>query len=283
MGEILFERAVRVTVGNSDGATALQATGLRVRFHVKRTLRFEPSTAEIEIFNVSRAHRERMKARWAPVIVEAGYGTALGRVFSGQARTIDHVRDQTDWITKIQCGDGEAAFRYAMVTDSWGPGTSTLQVAKALAASLGSLTAESEASLQGALTDEFARGYAARGSAARELDRLLSARGLEWSVQDGKVQVLPLGKPTQRRAVLLTPKTGLVGSPEHGTPSPQFATDHSHTLRMRSLLQPTLVPGGLVQLQSQAATGLFRVLSVEHSGDTQGGDWYSSVEANPTS
>ncbi len=289
MGSQLFQRAARLTIGNLDGSTAFQTAfvpgsqvpGLRVSFQIKRTLKPEPSSAHIKLFNASKEHRAQMKTRGAPVVLEAGYTNTIGRIFAGQARYIDHRREGADWVTALECGDGLMPLRFGRLAESYGPGTSTLQVAQRLIAALGPMTAGSQAVLESALTDQFPRGYVVRGPAAVELHALLAGRGLEFSVQHGKVQVLPQGGSTTDVAPLLTPDTGLIGSPEHGTPEPSQPRTTAKTLKFRCLIQPTINPGGLVNIQAQSAKGLLRVLSVEISGDTHGGDWVMNCEGAP--
>lgn len=291
MGQQLFQRAARLTVGNLDGSMAFQTAlsprsqtpGLRFAFHFRRSLRPEPGSCTIRLYNASRESRAKMKTRGAPVVLEAGYTDTIGRLFSGQARYIDHRREGPDWVTSIECGDGQVAYQYGRLVESYSPGTSTLQVAQRLIAALGPMTPASQAVLAGALTDQFAKGYLVRGRAADELHRLLAGRGLAFSIQHGKVQVLQTGQATSDVAILLTPDTGLIGSPEHGTPDPSLPQTNQHTLKFRCLIQPTLNPGGLVQIQSNAAQGLLRVLSIDASGDTHGGEWTMACEGAPKS
>jgi hypothetical protein len=294
VGQLLFQRACRVTVGNANGTTAYQTTfspgsmipGLRVRFEFTRTLRPEPSTAKIEIFNMAQQNRAQLKTRNVPVLLEAGYTNTIAAVFSGQARTIDHKRKGTDWITTITVGDGEVPFRFVRLSKGYGAGTGTLQVVKDLAGALGPLTPGSLQNLAAALTDQFANGHAVHGPAALELSKILHGRGLEWSIQHGQVQILPVGQPSQQTAVLLSPSTGLIDSPEYGTASPVLAgANPPHTLTFRALIQPTLQVGGLASLQSRVAKGLFRIAEIKANGDTQGGDgtWVMACESNPTS
>lgn len=294
MGHVLFQRVVRITVGtaaftttgtSSGGITqtapAFQTTGLRVKAKIKRSLRFEPNTADIQIYNCNEEHRSQMKGRWIPIVLEAGYGDHLGRIFSGEARFIDHVKEGADWISKCQCGDGERAFRFTRLSKGYGTGTGVLQVAKDLVAALGSAAAGTSTNLAANLTDQFAGGYAVHGQAGRELTKILSGRGLEWSIQDGKIQVLPIGKPNGGTAILLSPTTGLVGSPEHGTPSPQQPQSSQHTLTLKCFLQPTIIPGVAIQLSSRSAKGLMRAATVSIDLDTHGGPFYDEIEANP--
>jgi len=75
----------------------------------------------------------------------------------------------------------------------------------------------------------------------------------------------------------LGPDTGLIGSPEWGSAEkgkrpPVIAT---------ALLAGRINPGGRVALSSASFKGGFRVIEVEHEGDTSGGAWYTRIEARP--
>jgi hypothetical protein len=278
------QRSVRLTVANLDGTTALQSSGLRVRFKVKKTLRFEPSTAEIEIYNLNRAHRSQLKTRGAAVILEAGYTPGVvAQIFSGNARTIDHKSVRPDWLSKIQCGDGEQAYQFAHLAKGYAGGTDLGTIVKDLVGQLGAATSDTISSIAKMVGINFPNGHAVSGKVSRSLTEVLAGHGFEWSIQDGKVQVLPNGKATTETAALISPTTGLIGSPQHGTPNWQFIRDQSHRVLFKCMLAPTIKPGGLISLQSAEITGLFRCFTVEHSGDTHGDEWVSEVEATPTS
>ena len=282
-GQQLFNRAVRLTIANADGSTALQTTGLRVQFKVKKSSRFEPNTAEIQVFNLNRDHRAALKDRGAAVVLEAGYTNTLAQIFSGNARTIDSIFQKPDWVSRIQCGDGEQAFQFSRISKGYGPGTSLATMVKDAAGQIGSMTADTVKTLAGMVGQSFAGGAVMQGKASTELTKLLAGRGYEWSIQDGKVQILPNGAATSETAVVVSPSTGLIGSPEHGTPEPTVERDRSHVLKFRSLLQASFKPGALCSIQSAFVTGLYRCWTVEHRGDTHSGEWISEVEATPTS
>lgn len=76
--------------------------------------------------------------------------------------------------------------------------------------------------------------------------------------------ILPVGGALQRTALLLSPETGLLDSPEIG--------DHGH-VKAKALLIPDLVPGRLVVLESELARGTYRIEKAEYTGDTAGEDW----------
>lgn len=270
----LFGRAVRVII---DG---LLIEDLRVQLKVKKTSKKEPNECHLTIWNLSPESRKALSSKGAKVIVEAGYVGSIARIFSGNARSVDHLHDGPNWLTKVQCGDGETAYRYALVTESFKPGTAVADVFAKAAQATGLDVTDAVNTVRVRVSDQFTQGYTAHGRAALEVDRLLKGRGLEHSIQNGKLQVLPTGTATREQAVLLSPDTGLIGSPEHGTAERKTK---AQALKAKSLLQPDLAPGRKCRIESEAITGDFRIETVEHKGDTAGGEWYSEIECFPLS
>ncbi len=259
----------------SNASTGILAQELRVNFKIEKTVTKEPNRALIQIFNLASSTRAKLQARGTRVLLSAGYGEDLSLLFDGDSRTIDHVRDGADWVTKIQSGDGERHQRYAVFSGSFRPGAKikdiVLQLVNALQLDPGNAAAQLTN-----VVDQFVSGYASHGKASTELDSILSGLGIEWSIQDGQIQLLAPGEVTKDSAVLVNQQSGMVGSPEHGTPE---VLGGPGILRVKSLLNPLIKPGRRIKVESVSTNGFFRVEKVSHSGDTHKGDWYSTVEA----
>ncbi len=285
MSQVLFQRVVRVLVGS------LLVEGLRVQFKVKKTTAITPNECELQIYNLSQKSRAGLQAKGIKIVVEAGYQDHASRIFSGDSRYIDHKHNGPDWVTKVQCGDGERAYRYVKVNESFKPGTTVASVFYRMAVATGLDVSQAVELVGNEITEQFTQGYSTYGRVSEEIDRLLQGRGLEWSIQDGKLQVTRVGQPVKGSAVLLSASTGMIGSPAHG--SPEFADKTQGTpipgqkkpqvLKVKSLLQPGIVPGGLIRLDSLEIKGDFRVQSVLHTGDTFGGDFYTEADVLPVS
>jgi hypothetical protein len=288
VSSLLFHRTCVVEVTPPDGGTGIRVEGLRVEFKAVKSLKKEPNTLDLKIFNLAESTRAAMKKKGSRVILTAGYESNAAVIFSGDARTIDHVRTVSDWETHIQCGDGERAYQFSRMSQSFGAGTSVGDVVRACARQLGLGMGNVEAALakggfRGNLS-QFVHGYAAHGRASAELDRILRTLGLGWSVQDGALQVLKDSDTANGTAVLLTaggngkPGTGLIGSPDHGTPD---AKGKPSVLKVKCLLNPQIKCGGVVQLDAIGAKGAYKVDKLDHEGDTEGGKWYTSLECFP--
>lgn len=288
-----FGRRAAVTVGRAAPLLAVRAASpLRIQFRVEKQLYTPPNTADISITNLSEDTRRGMQQTGAEVILEAGYADAADAdghyplLFHGDARTIDHIRHGTEWVTRIQCGDGEVGYRYAQANLSRPPGTAKADVAKALAQALQPSGIDVSAflgQLGGALQFEvpdLAGGYAAQGNALEEFQKLAAPEGWIVSIQNGQLQVVTTKGTTlgQQTVPLISAETGMLGSPEHGSPDKNGLES---ILKVSSLLLPQLVPGNLFKLEAEGNAGNYRAQKVVHTGDTHGGDWKTEIEAWP--
>lgn len=262
----------------------VRVEGLRMSLTVKKTLKKEPNTCELKIWNLSKDTRGWIKSKGAPVILSAGYEGAASVIFSGDARTVNHLGERPEWVTVVRCGDGERAYQFAEVAHAFGPGTRIADAirttAKALGVGLGNLEqALASGAFRGNLT-QFAHGYTTHGKAAAELDKLLRTVGLSWSIQNGRLQILGARSTAAGSAVLLSASTGLVGSPEFVIPEKKGSAP---VLTFKAMLQPQIQCGGVVAIRSEAFPdgAQFRVETLTHKGDTHGTDWYTEGEGIP--
>lgn len=258
----LFRRVWRVQVGT------LATEDLDVAFKVKRTLAATPGTCELTIYNLNADHRRELRPNAAGRLrvfcqVDAGFEGTRSMLFRGDTRRIEHKRDGTEWVTVITAGDGEHAIRRARVVAAFAPDTTVASVVRALAQTMG-VGEGNLASVVGRFGASSRAGTVLHGQAAQELTRICTAAGLEWSVQDGALQLLVRGQALQREAVVLSPETGLLGSPERCG---------WRKIKLSALLQPDLVPGRRVVVQSSTATGEYRIVEAEYAGETRGEDW----------
>lgn len=276
----LYGRAASLVIGSQ------LIEGLRVSFKAKKSIKKEPNDCEIQVYNLSEHSRAALQSKGTKIILEAGYEGDTSQVFAGDSRIIDHVHEGPDWITKVQCGDGERAYRYARIVESFAPGTPVADVFAKVAAATGLDVIDAVATVRAFLPGaQYTQGYTAYGRASSELDCILKGRGLEWSIQDGRLQVLSETGTTKDTATLLSAETGLIGSPAHGSPdtgnTPGKPAKKPQVLKVKCLLNPRIKPGGRVVVQAEAIKGTFKVQTLTHSGDTHGAEWYSELECVP--
>lgn len=280
----LFDRRVVVAVAFplatdyvSVSGQVVEIVGLRTQFKVHKSLVKDPNTAEVTINNLAETTRSRMQAQAAKVVIRAGYRDTVGQIFIGDAHNIEHIRNGADWLTKIHAGDGARGLTQGRVSQSFAPGTPVTDVVATIGRVAGfdisSVTKTGKLKeLEGR---QFAQGYVAHGSVGKELDKILRGAGFEWSIQDGKLQVLRRGEANTERVIELTPASGLIGSPEYVTSE---KSKKPAVLKFKALLSPEIIPGRRLAFESARHKGVHRVTKVEHTGDTHGDDWFTEGE-----
>ena len=270
----LFGRYFRLILGTIDVNQSLRCT-----FNVTRTVGPTPNKAEIAISNLSAASIAQIEqAIVLPVQLDAGYQQGHQTLFLGDLRASGTIKeDDGSWTTTIRSGDGETAIRTSRVSKSVAKGAPPDSLFRAVALSVGvdpGNIDEAAALVKSRFggNNPFPFGTVVTGSAARELSNLCRTFGLEWSIQNGKLQFTERGKPTKGAAVLLSEATGMVGFP---------SVDAKGTLLVTSLLNPDLAPGKLLVLESARLKGGYRIEECSYGGDTHStSNWTVAVKAS---
>jgi hypothetical protein len=264
-----FIRSVKVFVGTFD------VSGLHAKFHVKRTAKSSANTLDLSVFNPGpKTIDEWVQAKNPVVRLDVGYGDTLATIFSGAARFVSPKRTDSKTIeVEIQAGDAEDLLRAARIAKQVpakvSPGALLRTVAESLGVKKGNLDAAISKLNAKGLGSMFSAGAALAGRSAPLMDRVCKSYGLEWSVQDGALQILERDVALEGRTVpKLTPQSGLIGSPQ---------IDSKHVLSFECRLNTTLYPGAVVVIESQFVNGGFRLTDVEHEGDNYGGSWKTTA------
>lgn len=279
----LYGRECRVTVGAAVGAlrVGLRVEKHRVKFNVEKTDKPEPNKCSLQIWNLSKDQRAQIEElrpkagdkRGVPVLIEAGYkATGVGQIYLGDLRTVYSKHEGADWITTIESGDGEAA-KNSGVSVSFGPKTSPdvalRAIVKALGVGEGNVSViASKLRLAGATT-LFAQRGTISGSAYTHMTNFCESAGLEWTIQDGVVQIVDQGKALQGFATVLNKSSGLVGTP---------SVDHKGVMSCTMLIQPGVKVGSIVVLDSPTVRGNYKISRATWDGDTYDIAWYIHVE-----
>lgn len=279
---LLFDRRYRVQVKDLD------VSELRCVFKVKRSLRSEPNTCDLQIYNLSEDQRRSLEnlpdrregttlKQMAALptsnpmaMVEAGYkSTGTSLIYLGEVRTAHSVSEGSDVVTHLSSGDGEKDMQTSRIHVPIGPKTSIDVALTALVRELGC----GEGNLQQMIpklrlsgaAEMYVAGSVLSGSAADELDAFCKAANIEWSIQNGRLQLLDRSKGLEGDVLVLSADTGLIGSP---------SVDNKGIVSFTTLIIPNLVPGKRVVFEAKSLKGVYRVDDCTYSGDTYGKEWY---------
>lgn len=202
--------------------------------------------------------------------VYAGYAeTGKSLLFRGDLRLASsELQDDGTWRTRIQGEDGGSNVRHSRISESFGPGTPHIVVARACASALG-LGQGNLADFASDLRQSYPRGTVLSGSAAGELTGLLRRAGLTYSIQNSALVVRARGAAAPDNAVLLNAASGLVGAP---------VRDNTGVVQARCLLNNRIVIGSYVRLDSPPFTGDYEVRRVKYRGSNYENEFYCDME-----
>ncbi len=247
---------------------------IKIEFNIHQTISSSANSAEISIYNLAESSRNGIGKEFDAITLEAGYMPPdddgnVGIIFRGAVRDVEHRREGADIITTISCGDGDKALRRATISKSYPRGTPVKEVVEDIYKEL-----EKDGVKRGewkfpeSVEDKkFKRPYAACGSCAREMDTIGRGNGFYWSVQNETMEIIP-GDGYIGSLVLLTPQTGLIGTPA--------ITDNG--VRATALLNPAIRPNRRVKIISDtlnmnASDSVYRVSEVTYSGNNMDGEF----------
>lgn len=113
------------------------------------------------------------------------------------------------------------------------------------------------------------------GTALTQVRACARAAGIYFTIDRGTLAIWPKDGARGGDVPLISPATGMVGYPAFS----------SNGLSLTTLYNPSIKPGGVVQVESslQVACGRWTVLQVAHSlqSETPNGQWFSTISGVP--
>lgn len=280
--------------------TGLDLSNLRIKFSVKHSDSQSPNSADIRVYNVSQRTALSMLINLSPptgigittpgrVILQAGYQANFGVIFQGNIKQIILGRESaTDTFVDIVAGDGHLAYNYAIVNTTLAAGSQPMDQINA------AVTSTQPYGVGLGYTGNFQnvklpRGKVMYGNAKNYLRAVSQSQGQTWSIQGEKITFIPKTSYLPGTAIVLTSKTGLIGTPQQT----------NEGVNVKCLINPNIQVGGRINIaettiqdfkinvsQPNSAAniappltqdGTYYNLVVEHMGDTRGVDWYTNI------
>jgi len=278
-----FLRRCDVLLADAAGQ-GLDMSRLRIKFYIKKEDAQTPNTARITIYGVAPDTVARIKKEFVDIIIQAGYEENYGVIFRGNIKEVRTGKENgVDTFVEISAGDGDAGYAFGTVNKTLAAGSSQNDIVNA--AMIGQ---------PGYIPDlggeRLPRAKVLYGMKRDVLRRSAQSTDTTWSVQDGKMQFLPLTGLLPGQAVVLNSKSGLIGTPEQTVDG----------IKAEALLNPLLKIGARVIINEKdvasiklkaadkaekkdkepakiAADGQYRLLKVEYVGDTRGPEWFAKM------
>jgi hypothetical protein len=290
-GVLQWKRACQVIIGNGstgDGLSVEQP--LRISFKITKTIGRTPNTCLLKLYNLSQDSEDRIKGEFDEVLINAGYAGHAALIFRGNIRHNVSYREGNDRIIEIDAGDGDKDFNQTIVNTTLAAGTSTSDL---IAHVLGNFTSTIRGQI--VVKDKTRiRGRVISGMARDVLDDVARENTANWSIQDGKLHMIPTDSTLPTEAIVLTSETGLLGAPEVSDKgittrcllNPQIAVNgkvwlNNNSVKLRVRQQKLALPGAHKPMKKHAPheiarldpDGVYKVFAIIHEGDTRGTKW----------
>lgn len=287
-----YLRKASLIIGNDSG-DGIDLSELRFAFAIRRGDLQTPNSADIRVYNLSDNTAQIIQKEGLRVVIQAGYEGNYGVIFDGQVKQVRRGREnQLDTYLDITAADGDSAYNFAISAITLAAGSSPADHVGAVLQGMAKFGIS-----QGYLPDlpgnPLPRGKVIFGMSREELRKIARNTSTSWSIQDGKVDFVPLTAYKPGEIPVITAATGMVGLPEQTQDG----------IRIKTLLNPNLKIGQAVKLDNesiqrfrynlsinQQATnemiaasnkinddGLYYVMVADHHGDTRGNAWHTDL------
>jgi hypothetical protein len=283
---MLFKRICTITVGDPKQNNIMFDQSFRISFNINKNLLSTPKISTVDIYNLTKDSRDRLKeilqknssgaGSKSLLTIYAGYEQSEGLqlLYTGYIKHVYNRKEPPDVITTLSCSGFDFDNKYSSISYS---GVSTDTMFQDYIKQYG-ITIDSASDTSNAIT--LAHGHAHAGLVKDGIDDAAKMTKSTVTVEDNKLKIIPKGKHSKDAIVDVNIENGLIGSPEkienQGTDADTVKIKDGW--KIKTLLQPKIRLGGRINIDSEPIKGIYIADSINHVGDTAHGDWQTIVE-----
>ncbi|WP_169753524.1 phage protein [Campylobacter mucosalis] len=262
-----FGRSYTLEIGNKTKSVIIE--NLQISFSIEKTITDEPNNAKIEIYNLNVNNRNALtKKEFNKVTLKVGYGDDNRLIFAGDINKAYTTRQDLDFITTLECGDGQSDYTNAKIYTSLKAGVKDSDIVNMCLKEMSSKKGGVELPKDKALP----RCKVLAGNIRDYLKKVANNNNADWHILDGNLNILPKDKVLSlNEGFVLEQTTGLINTPE--------ITDEG--VKLTCLLNPKINIGSLVRVKSILSEydGDYKVQKLTHNGDFLGDTWQTEIIA----
>lgn len=261
------KRIIDIRIGEASGA-ARSFVEFDCGFHVKWWMSKKPNEAKAKIYNLSPSTINSLERPGLVLYVNAGLDVA-GQLFRGAISKdgVNTTSSGPDWITEISAADGRRAYRDTIFSRSYPSGYPVINMVNDIAAAMGkplTIAATIAPPVLAQLNSVAApTGWVFSELAAAAMDRVLGPFGLSWGIISGTLYIFDPFVVLPGNAPLITPESGLHGSPKRTKKGIRFTTE----------LDPRIQAGRGVVVKSRMISGTYIAQEGSHEGEDRTSKW----------
>lgn len=259
-----FGRAYQLIIGNDRESIVIDK--LNLEFDITKTITKDPNPAVFALNNLSQSTRNLITdKKYDRIMFNAGYGTDLKTLFVGYISEVENKKEGTEIITIMTCSDGQKDYREARVAVTVAKGATDKEIIKQVT---GAMPNTDKGQQSFTKERKLPRGKTLVGNARDVLSGIAKNQDADWSIQDGKLVMLPKTSAfANNEGFLISEDTGMIGSPQKV----------SDGLEVRCYLNNMMRIGQLCRVESMIKEylGDFKITKINMKGGIKSNDWMS--------
>lgn len=311
MTDYMYPRKWRVLVSSSASTrqivdqgsntrkveSAIDVSKLKCTFSIKKNYQRQ-NIGVISVYNLAPDLEAQLIAEGDRVIIEAGYENLImtgenkgqygepklyGKIYDGSIiKFAKRKENNTERVLTLLCQDADYPLNMAFISQSYSRGLTAREAVNRICSD-STIPIPVGALSESLNTVPLPRGKAVFGAPKDYLDSIAKGNAAQvWT--DGEIiNVTRITDPNLDEAIVLTPTSGLIGSPEQVP----------YGVNFKCFLRPDLKFRGLVKIQGAEIAGLqsadpnqtpldpeniYQISDITYVGDTWGSDWYCQIE-----
>lgn len=293
MIQLQTDRRYELIVGDYQTGDGVKIDGLQLRFDVAKSSdnKRTSNSATVEVTNLSRDTLGILETEFLECTLALGYrDTGIQTILTGNVVETRTVQQGNDRVTQMILGEGYTALNHQRLKSLVAPGKTVEDVVEEIRTQMPGVVRGAYVGTN--LTNRVLYGYPLNGSPRDMLTRLTRENRLEWRVDNGALYISEengLISRSTSEAVLISSSTGLIGIPYYASGGKEkLQTDSRRRtgIQFKALLNPSVMPGRLIRLESEVVpqlNGFYRVNDIRYYGDYRGNDWYIDVVCSQVS
>ena len=270
---------------DTEGNSSYIFTEHQIKFTIRMSDKPSPNIGNVTLFNLDDQLINYLRSNSGNnlvCILEAGDNEqGLKQIYKGTISKVDIQDNDTDNFAKMTITDGGLNVKSAYSVRGYPKGTPYKTVVSDLAGDLKLPLGTLEG--VGGVTPSPLN---LMGGTHSILERQLLLQGIDYSIQNSVINILPQFYRKAQEVSVITAKSGLIGriTPivnDSATTNTTLSSD-SESVGFRCLLDGSLNPTETVYLQDREYDGAFKLTSVSFLGDKEGNLWICECIAKPT-
>lgn len=273
-----------------DSGNGLELSALRVQFQVNHWTMETPNTLVARIYNPASQTVNRINKEFTQVVVQAGYDGQYGRIFQGTIKQTKRGRESAvDTYLDIFAGDADVSHNWSVINRSLAAGWTAEHQRQACLQAFGQTGQTTDGhTTTGLSANPAPRGCVLFGMTRDPMRDLAQTHDMTWNLNNNQLNMVAQSAYLPGQMVVTNSATGMLGIPE--------MTQEGLTVRM--LMNPNVGVDSLLQINNADVTqylkpnvvtgmenssvtlplsldadGIYKVVFVDHVGDTRGNDW----------